>query len=351
MAWAGRSSRSGGGRRLLVVALVVTMLVVLLDASLKSRSPAPAQVLSAQTWIDRVLPVIGDSTARGRQLDAVRTAGLRMPAASVRSQLQQVASSAAADERAVAALRSPVAAGAAPGLLRAALAVRARASASMARAVTSVLAGAPPALVSDPSVQAMVAAGSDLAVADRAYALFSASLPPSLGVSAPPSAWLSGTGLYDPLPVQTFLVALRNATNLLPVHQLAVQAVTTTPPPVGAVASVQQVPPTPTLTVTAVVADTGNQPESDLTVTATLTPATAGTGGIVRATASLLPGTSSAVTLGPLVPIPGTPATLSVTVAGPPGSVTPPATTTLVIEVAPPPPPPTTTTSPTTSVG
>jgi len=52
MALAGRSSRRGAGARWLAIGIVVTLLVLLIDASLHSRSQSPGQQLAAGTWVD-----------------------------------------------------------------------------------------------------------------------------------------------------------------------------------------------------------------------------------------------------------------------------------------------------------
>lgn len=335
---------------MLIVVLILTIVVVVIDASLKSRSPAPAQTLSAQAWVDRVLPVVATSTSEGAQLQHLRTDGLGTPATQISAELRAVSAGAAAAYRQVAGLGEPTAAGGAPGLLEAALLVRAQAAAAVASAYGAALSSpSPPASASDPAVQALAAAGTKLVVGDQAYQLFAADLPRSLGVAMPPSVWAPDPSLYQAPSLQVFLVALRNGTNLQPVHQVAVEAVSTAPPPVGVASGIQDIPPTRYLTVTVVVADTGNQPERDLTVTAALTPVAAGAAPSVRAFVSLAPGTAQATTIGPLAPAPGVPATLTVTVTPPAGSPTPVATTTLQVEVGAAPPPSTTTTVPATS--
>ncbi|HET9690031.1 MAG TPA: hypothetical protein VFP61_02690 [Acidimicrobiales bacterium] len=346
MALAGRSSRSGGGRRLLIAALVVTILVVLLDASLKSRSPAAVETLSAQSWLDRALPVVRASSTDGAELATLRSSGLGQPAARITGTLDAIAADAAAGYRAVVAIGSPPAAGGAPGLLQAALLVRSKAAATLAGAVTTALsAPAPPSGPSDPAVSAAAGAYSQLQVGDQAYALFASSLPKAvLGAPLPPSTWVTDATADTAPALQVWLAALRSGTSLAPTHQLAIESVSTTPPPVGLAGAVQDIPPTRNLTVTVVVADTGNQPEAHLTVTAAVTPAASGTAPSVRDFTSLTPGTATTVTLGPLLPPSGTPATLTVTVTPPAGSPTAPVTSTLQIEVAAPPPPTTTTT-------
>ena len=82
-------------------------------------------------------------------------------------------------------------------------------------------------------------------------------------------------------------------------------------------------PNSSTLAVTVVVADTGNQPEKDLTVTAAI--ATTGTSSSVRDFIDLTPGQARTVSqMGPLNPPQGVPVTLTVSVKPAAGSDTPP---------------------------
>ncbi|MCU4186093.1 hypothetical protein K6U06_17120 [Acidiferrimicrobium sp. IK] len=330
----------------------MTIVVVIIDASLKSRSPAPAQTLSGQAWIDDVLPVIAASTTEGQEITQIRAHGLGMSGSQISAALNQAAKGAEHNYQSVLALKAPASAGGAPGLLEACLLVRAHAAQAAATAMTAVLsAAAPPASATDPNVQALATAGQDFAVSDRAYQLFASNLPKSLGVTMPASTWVGDPAVWTPDGLQVYLVALRNGTSLTPVHQLTIEAVSTNPPPVGTTNNVQQIAPTRGLTVTIVVADTGNQPENNLTISAAVSPSAPNQTSQVRDFANLTPGNSYATTIGPVVPVSGAPSTLTVTVTPPAGSATPPVTKTLQIEVAAPPPPSTTTTTSTTVAG
>src|ERR1700722_19884544 len=108
MALASRSARRGSaGRRWLLIGVVVTLFVLLIDASLQSRSPGPQQQLAAGAWIDRVLPIVTTSTEEGQQLAAIWAKGLQTPATTLSSQLNQIATGAALAYKQVVALRAP----------------------------------------------------------------------------------------------------------------------------------------------------------------------------------------------------------------------------------------------------
>src|ERR1700749_2211753 len=96
MALVSRSVRRGGtGRRWLLVGIVITLFVLLIDASLHSRSPGPDNQLATGAWVDRALPLMTTSTGEGQQLAAIWSGGLQLPVTSLSAQVDQVASGAA----------------------------------------------------------------------------------------------------------------------------------------------------------------------------------------------------------------------------------------------------------------
>lgn len=387
MALAGRSNRRGGaGFRWLAVGVVITLLVLLIDASLNSRSPVPTQQLSAATWVDRVLPVIDSSTSEGQAVAAIWSNGLKTSAPALVGQIDQVAHQSAANYQAVLKLRPPTELGGPSGLLEAALLARSKAAAGLAQALTATLGAAASGAVFQPSrsgitttttpsasgaststtvpatttttapppvgappaseVGVVSQAGSEIQVGDQAYALFASSVPTSLGVTMPPSTWGADMDPYTPQAAQVFLAALQSATVTSPVDQVKIYAVTTNPAPVSTNGALEVIPDTRALTATVVVADTGNQPASGLTVTAAITPAGSGTSS-VRDFVDLAVGQAYTISsMGPLTPPQGVPVTLTVTVAGPTGSAIPPVTSTVTFMLPAPPPPTTTTTTP-----
>jgi hypothetical protein len=348
MALAGRSSRrSVTGVRWLAVGVVATLLILLVDASLHSRSSTPGQQLAAGTWVDRILPIITSSSVDGRIIAGIWASGLSMPAAEIASQLQQVASGSAEAYDEVVKLRPPAELGGPAGLLEACLYSRKKAAAEIQAAFAQVLGAAVPgakAAGTNPAAaaQSIAAAGNDIQVGDQTYALFSQSVPPTVGVKMPPSAWFTNPAVYQPQTAGVFLTSLQNAVNPAPVHQVKVYSVSTDPSPVSRQGATQILPDASAITVTIVLADVGNQPEDNLTVVASTSPAGHGSSS-VRDFVNLTPGQSySIVGLGPLNPPQGVPVTLTVTVTPPAGSATPVVTQTLLMQM---PAPPTTTTT------
>jgi hypothetical protein len=365
MALPGRSGRRGGaGFRWIAAGVVITLLVLLIDASIHSRSPGPVQSLAAATSVDRALPAISSSNEEGQVLASLWAGGLKMPPSALASQIDQVAAGAAKDYSTLTALSPPAALGGPAGLLEAALLARSKAAAALKKAfdavlgaaaagpgtkstVASVPAAADPATV----VPAVTAAGSEIQVGDQAYQLFLSSLPASLGVKLPPSAWAANPAPYAPRAAQVFLATLQSSAVTTPVYQVKIYGVATNPAPVSTSGPTQILPDATAITLTIVVADTGNQPAANLTITATITPAGHGSAS-VRDFVNLAVGQAYTITgLGPLNPPQGTPVTLNVTVTAPAGSPIPPVQQPLLFQMPAPPPPPTssTTTTPTST--
>lgn len=357
-----------------MVGVVVTLLVLLIDASLNSRSPGPRQSLAAGAWVDRALPVVTSSNAEGQVLASVWTNGLKMPASQVASTVDQVAAGAARDYTTVVDLQPPATLAGPAGLLEAALLARSKAAAELQKAFDATLGaatvapgtrtttgaapgattttGAAPGTTTttgatDPAtvVPRITAAGSELQVGDQAYQLFLSSVPASAGVRFPPSSWATNPAPYSPQAAQTFLATMQSAAVTTPVYQVKIYGLATTPAPVTAHGAVQVLPDVTAITLDVVLADTGNQPESNLTVTATISPAGAGTSS-VRDFVDLAVGQAYTITgLGPLNPPQGVPVTLTVTVTPSSGSSLPPVSSSLVFQMPAPAPPTTTTTT------
>jgi hypothetical protein len=340
MALASRSARrSGTGRRWVVIGIVITILVLLVDASLRARSPGPGRQLAAGAWVDRVLPIVSTSTAEGNQIAAIWANGIRTPPDSLASQLNQIAAESARNYQQLVALRPPAELAGPTGLLEACLLTRSQAASALRAALIPVLQGGAtggatttadnsnattsttsPGTLS-PVVTAIQTAGNDMQIGDQAYQLFLHSLP-KLGVVIPASAWASNPGPYQGNAAQLFVTTLQNNLSTSPVHQLEIYSIMLTPPPVSLHGKTQVLPNSSTLGVTVVIADTGNQPEKNVTVTAVI--ATAGTSSSVRDFVDLTAGQARTISqMGPLNPPQGVPVTLTIRVNPEAGSATP----------------------------
>ncbi len=339
MSLPGRSGRRGGaGFRWIAAGVVITLLILLIDASVNSRSPGPQETLAADTWIDRALPVIATSNADGQVLASIWAGGLKMPATQVESSFSDLARRSAAAYSTMSALQPPASLEGAAGLLDATLLARSRAAARLLAAIAATLGpgGSTPATaaVADQTtkdrstttttiptavavsqvVPQIVAAGSEIQVGDQAYQLFLSSVPASLKVRMPSSSWGSNATPYTAQAAQVFVTTLQNSVTTSPVSQVKIYGIATSPAPVASSGTIQVLPDSSTLDLNVVVANTGNQPLDNLTVTATISPAGSG-GSSVRDFVSLGVGQAYTVNgMGPLNPPQGVPVTLTVTV-------------------------------------
>jgi hypothetical protein len=332
MALVSRSARRGGvGRRWLLIGVVITLFVLLIDASLHSRSPVTDNELATGAWVDRAVPLVTSSIEQGQQLAGVWATGFHTSAATLSAELDQIATGTASTYQQAAALRPPVALAGAAGLLDAALLARSEGAAAIRAALAPILQGTATSkggTASASTVTAVQTAGEDLQVGDQAYRLFLHSLP-NVGVPMPSSAWVANSSPYQLGPAQLFLTTLQNAMSATPVHQVKIDSMTTSPATVSSHGNVQILPDAPAMAVTVVLSDLGNQPEKGLTVTASIAPA--GGSSSVRDFVDLAPGQAQTIQgMGPLNPPEGVPVTLTLTVTPPAGSSTPVVSQTLV---------------------
>jgi hypothetical protein len=337
MALAGRSARRGAaGFRWIAVGLTVTLFLLLIDASLNSKSVAPSQQLAAGAWYDDVLPLITASNAEGAEIAGLWSSGLSTPAASIASRLESLVTGSNQIYQEVSKLRPPVDLTGPAGLLEACLVARSQATVALRQAFMLTLGAAYPgsktAAVSmsaalsggvSPELQDVATAQARMDLGDQAYQLFAGTMPKQLGLSIPSSVWLANAGPYQAQNAEVFLASLQNSVNTSPVHELKIYALTTDPAPVTVHGTTEVLPDASSLLLNLVVADVGNQTEDNLTVTASISPATAGSAS-VRDFVNLDAGQShTIVELGPLNPPEGVPVTLTVTVTPPSGSPTP----------------------------
>ena len=331
MALTSRSARLAGGRGWILAGVVLTIVVLFVDASIKSRSPAPVRQLAAQVWIDRVLPVIADSSTEGAMLEHLRRAGSSMSARAIVAELEQVASQSAASYKRAVSMRAPASLRGAAGFLDNSLMLRSKGAAAMAAAMRTALSSSASVTTSSAAVSALATAGNDLHLSDRAYRRFASNLFSRSGVKAPSSVWVLHKSAYSVAGLSAYLASLRSSTNLAPVQQVGIVALSTKPSAESQTGSTEVLPTANAMSVTVVVADTGNQVEKNLIVTASISPS-AGTAS-AQHSIGLQPGAARAVTLGPLHPPSGRVVTLSVSVAGPAGAATPSAHRSLIFRM------------------
>lgn len=296
------------------------------------------------------MPIITTSTEEGQQLAAIWANGLKMPAATLDAQLNQLANGSASAYQQLVNLRPPTNVAGAAGLLDVSLLVRSQAAATLRNTLHPVLVSAGPAASASTAAEpanltAIQTAGNDMEVGDQAYRLFAQSLP-KVGVTMPQSVWVSNPAPYQPAQATVFLSSLQSAMSATPIHQIKIYALGTSPSPESSAGTVEVLPDSRALAVTVVLADVGNQAENNLTVTASIAPG--GVSSSVRDFLSLVPGQAQTIAgMGPLTPPQGVNVTLTVTVTSSSDATTAPLATSTVVFMMPAPPPPTAATTPT----
>ena len=313
MALASRPTRRRGLRWLLL-GLLATVVVLAVNAALAARSSAPARQLAEQSYFDQVSPIIQDSTQQGRDIDTVRTQALKLSGATIAGRLDQLVISTQQSFAAVRRVQPPKSMETAHDLLVATLAVRADGAKALRQAMGAALGGQSlPA-----AVTALTGVGVDMQASDTTYSLFAQALPP-LGLQPPSSQWVSDPSVYDQANVSVFLSSLRASASLAPVHDVAVVLVITEPAPVSLNGATQVLPLSKEINLQIVVADTGNQPEKNLTVSATMAPSVIGPTQMLRDFVDLTPGQRRTVSLGGLRAEPNQPTTLTLKIDSVPG--------------------------------
>lgn len=297
------------GRSWLFFAVLATVLVLIINAALSARSPGPARQQAEQSYLDQALPAIQQSTEQGLDISNLLGQALTLSPSTLANHLNEDFSQAQQALASVEKLNPPAAMKTPHALLVSALDLRASGAKAMGQAVATALSNQPPTA----AIGALASAGLDLEASDRAYALFQQAVP-ATGSAVPKSVWVPDTSIYTTPMLSVFVNSLRAHSSATPVVAVVVVTVTTNPAPVNVLNGVQILPVASTLSLQVVVANTGNQPEPNLTVMASIAPSQIGPTQSVRNFVGLNPGESRTVGLGPLRMIPGQATTLTATV-------------------------------------
>jgi hypothetical protein len=312
---AARSTRRRG-RPWLFFALLATVLVLVVNAAMSARSPGPVRQQAEQSYLDQALPAIAQSTQQGLDLGDVRARALTLSPATIVSHINSVVSETRQTLATVEKLNPPAAAKNAHALLVAALDMRYAGTEALSQAMTTVLSPQP----LNAGVAALATAGTDFQAADWAYTLFQQDMP-KVSPPLPGSQWVTDPGAYSVATLSVFVATLRSIGSLTPVHDVSVILVTTTPLPINLVNGVQILPVAKNLNLQVVVADVGNQAETNVMVTASIAPSAIGPTQSVRNFVDLAPGQSKTVNLGGLRVLTGQATTLTTQINPPPAQV------------------------------
>jgi len=303
-----------GGRPWLFFALLATVLVLVVNAAMSARSPAPARQEAEQTYLDATLPAIQQSSQQGLDIGDVLAQALTLSPGTITGHLNEDIAQSLQTLVEVQKLNPPVAVKTAAALLDAALAMRAAGTKALGQAITVAM-GSQAATT---GVNDLVSVGLDFQASDRAYSLFQQAMPPQ-STPIPNSVWVTNAQTYSAATLLVFVNGVRAHASLTPINDVSVVLVTTDPAPVNLLNGVQILPITHTLSLQVVVADSGNQAESNVMVTAGITPSAIGATQSVRQFVDLTPGQTRTVSLGGLRVMPDQATTLTVEIATVPG--------------------------------
>jgi hypothetical protein len=272
-----------------LLALLATVVVLAVNSIVSGSSEGPD---AAVVFADRVRPAIDRSTRQGIALEDLRTSAGTLGRDGLKRGLDRLVreSRTLIDE----VERAPADGDlrATQGLLVTCLTTRAEALAALADTLAGRFESGPP----EQAIDALVAVGGDLAVSDRAYALFLRDLPKAARASMPESVWLPDPTRYERPEMAAFVGTLRAGASLAPVRDVSVLSVSTEPVPVGMDGPVNRVLPlSKTLRLQVVVANAGNVEEKRVPVEAVVTSQ----GGMdtARQFVDLAPGQRATVTL------------------------------------------------------
>ncbi len=367
----------------MAVVLVVGALIG--GAFFTGRASGPYRRSVNRSFAVQASVVVDASNRTGAQLRSLVNAMPTLSRPRLQTELDDLVVQSANDSAEAAALSPPAAPAGVSGDFATVMADRAAAVRQLRSAVDGLLGMAPLPVAGAPSSASassgpsaillstsqvgseLASAGAELAQADRSYAALRRQLFAAGGSARlPRSVWVTDPTLWAPGPVATLVDEVASSRRLAPHHRVELVAVRLDPPAVpplngsppapaglpGGVA-VSVLPPTGSLTVTAVLWNAGNVAESGLVVSASLqelgaAPGAAGTS--VRHTLTLAPSRGAAVVL-PALPVrPGSSYVLTVAVTPPAAQTDLSGLTQAVAVVVSPPTPPTTTTTTTAGV-
>lgn len=262
-----RRHRLGRFTRLVLTLLIVSLVVVAANSIISTSSRGPDE---AMAYADRVRPAVDRSTRQAAALDDLRGQAPTLGVTGLRRSVDRLVRDGHDIVATVDDVSPPKSLRQANGLLRTALLTRADALAAL-----SATLGAGPDEPFDKGVDALVAVGRDLAVADRAYELFLAELPQAPRQTMPASTWVPDETRWARPEMSAFFSTLRASASVAPVHDVSIITVDVEPAPVdvdpASGPDVRVLPMSKTLKLQVVVANAGNATEKRVTVEAVVT--------------------------------------------------------------------------------
>lgn len=308
MVAADRRPRSSRPLRLLVFAVLLTAIVLVINAIARNTGGGPDARL---TYLDSVRPIALRSAENGADLNELKAQASELEGDALARQLTEIRREARAIARAVDRVDVSDEMRADHGILVTVAEVRADALARFEEVLRQAV--EPGADAAD-AVEGLVAVGTELTVADRAYALFVERAAEDAEPSMPPSVWVGKAEDWARPELAAFLATLRAGQALAPIADVGIITFTTDPEAVGIEGDSLVLPATRDgLGLSVVVVNMGNQRHRQVTVEIAVTSAD-GTTDTARNFVDLDPGQRVTVDVGNVRLVPGS-ATLTVRTA------------------------------------
>ncbi len=230
-------------------------------ASTSAEGPDPGVA-----YVDAVRPVADLSSGHGADLAATLGRAGELSGLQLLAALERLEGDTAEARRRVDEVQVPDAYGPTHGLLLTALTTRADVSRALRAEVARI--GSEPAGGSPDAPDRLVAMGTELEVADRAYELFVRALPAEVQATMPQSRWIAAGGAWTRSGMAALLNRVRSGVARGPAHDVNILTFSVVPDPVTIDNGIPVLPPTSTLRVHVVVANAGSASESRVAVEA-----------------------------------------------------------------------------------
>ena len=298
---------------LIILGLVVAVIVIVVLALPGSQS-SPDQ----QSYLDIVRPQLQLSAQQGLVVRDMRANAASFDRTTLLQRANDLAAAAAGVQREVGVVGPPGSLGSSGGHLNQAMKLRAQATASLRDGLQAALSGTP----GDQAQTQLARAGQELIAADGLYGSFLRALSRSqaASISVPQYRWVLTQADWAPSALGLYVYGLRLSPSLAVHHDVGLVLVSTQPAPTSYSGSAAVLGLARQLTVSVVVANTGNVTEHGVPVVVTLAGAQVQS---VQAVVDLDPGQRSAVDLGSLSLSPRALYNLTVTVGPVSGDPTP----------------------------
>ena len=247
--------------RAAIVATLFATLALAVSSIVSTSAEGPDVGVS---YVDAARPVAEQSAVHGADLAAIVGRAAELGGPQLRAALERLEADTADVRRRADALHVPDDHRPTQGLLVTALSTRADVARALRDKVGQVLSD--PGNTPPDTPDALVAMGTDLRVADRAYELFVDALPQEVRGTMPDARWLARGDEWTRSEMVALVNGIRSRASLAPVHDVNVLTFSVVPDPVTTDNGLPVLPLSGTLRAQIVAANVGSSSESKVAV-------------------------------------------------------------------------------------